>query len=341
MRFRMNGRAGLPHLGARRRLFAAITLAVTTGLVGCSPSAAPEPRPSPSGPSATELPTLRTLIEAENADCQLTVGDPIAADGYASNAATYSSDGLTISAVLHQPSTPGPHPGIVVVHGFVDATTYTSGSELAREQDALARAGYVVLYTDLRGLAGSDPAPTTTPDVELGATTDVINAAQALATSGLSSLDADRIGVLGHSLGGLAVLGTLVVRPDLIDAGVAFAPASTDLFESLEQFLAPGDPRYDSILKAYGTPEENPDVWADLSALTFVDRAEAPLLIVHGTADATAPVEWSEQTAAEWEAAGKEVRLIELEGEGHVFDARWQEAMDATLEFFAEHLRSG
>ena len=233
---------------------------------------------------------------------------------------------------------PGPHPGIVLVHGFVDPSSYTTGGELQREQDHLARAGYIVLYTDLRGLAGSDPAPAGEPDLDMGSTQDVVNAIEALSASRLPGLDGQRLGLLGHSLGGLLVLRVLVAKPGLVDAVVAFAPSSTDAFENVERYLPPDDPLYRAVIAAHGTPQTNPSYWTDLSPRTFVDRVQDPLLIVHGDADADVPIAWSEETVAVWKAAGKDVEFVTLPGETHVFEARWDEAMNAATAFFAANL---
>jgi len=274
------------------------------------------------------------------ASSQLTVGAETAHnDAYTTYAATYTSDGLTISAVLRQPVAPGPHPGVVLVHGFVDPESYVSGGELLREQDYLARAGYVVLYPDLRGLAASDAAPDVPPDLDMGSTVDVLNAISALATSGLAGLDGERIGLLGHSLGGELVLNVLVADPGLADAAVVFAPSSTDAWENVQQFLAPGDPFYEEIVSAYGTPETNPTYWGDISAETFVNQVSEPLLVVHGDADADIPIAWSQDLVASWQAAGKDVEFLTLPGEGHVFEASWTEAMDAVSAFFSRKLR--
>ena len=43
-------------------------------------------------------------------------------------------------------------------HGYIEPSVYVTGQGLMREQDYLARAGFVVLHTDYRGHAGSDPA---------------------------------------------------------------------------------------------------------------------------------------------------------------------------------------
>src|SRR6185369_7925728 len=128
-------------------------------------AAAAATSPATPAPSFVAGPTLRTLAAAPETASILTVGKELGRNAaYSTNSATYTSDGLAISAVLLRPVSKGPHAGVVLVHGFVDAATYRSGSELTREQDALARAGYVVLYTDLRGLGGSDAAPAGPPD---------------------------------------------------------------------------------------------------------------------------------------------------------------------------------
>ena len=335
----------------RRR--AVVLAAAVTVVAACTSQGSPSPEPGSQGPSAaassssepaasfvSDARTLRTIAGTPMASSQLTVGAEVGRnDVYTSHAATYTSDGLTISAVLHQPLAPGPHPGVVLVHGFVDPASYVSGGELQREQDYLARGRYVVLVPDLRGLAGSDPAPVGPPDLDMGSTVDVFNAISALATSALVGLDGERIGLMGHSLGGELVLNVLAANPGFVDAAVVFAPSSTDAWANVQQFLAPGDPFYQEIVAAYGTPETNATYWADISAATFVSQVSEPLLVVHGDADADVPFEWSQDLAASWQAAGKDVEFLTLPGENHVFEARWNEAMDAVKAFFSRKLQ--
>jgi dipeptidyl aminopeptidase/acylaminoacyl peptidase len=328
--------------------------ATTTALVGCTgagASSSSAPRSSyvaSAGASASaeasssfeqDARTLRTIAAAADDGSKLTVRAELSInDAYASHAATYTSDGLTISAVLIEPLARGPHPGVVLVHGFVDPATYTSGGELQREQDALARAGYVVLYTDLRGLGSSAPAPAGPPDLDMGVTDDVINAVRALAGSGLPDVEPGRIALLGHSLGGLLVLNVLAAKPGLVDAAVAFAPSNADRWTDVQQYLTPGDPSYQAIIAAHGTPDTNEQYWADISPSTFVQQVSDPLLVVHGDADTDSPYQWSVDLVASWKAAGKQIQLVTLKGEEHVFEARWDEAMAAVRAFLDEHL---
>ena len=97
---------------------------------------------SASTPSFQAAPkTLRTIAEAADTPTKLSVGrEMYANEQYASHLATYTSDGLTISAVLLEPRSPGRHPGVVLVHGFVDPAAYKTGGELTREQAYLVRA---------------------------------------------------------------------------------------------------------------------------------------------------------------------------------------------------------
>ena len=38
-----------------------------------------------------------------------------------------------------------------------------------------------------------------------------------------------------------------------------------------------------------GTPEQNPEVYANASPISHIDRLETPLLVLHGTADVNVP----------------------------------------------------
>ena len=71
---------------------------------------------------------------------------------------TYRSNGTLVSGVLLRPHGRGPFPAVVLNHGYIEPSFYVTGQGMAREQDWLARAGFVVLHTDYRGHAAGDPA---------------------------------------------------------------------------------------------------------------------------------------------------------------------------------------
>lgn len=244
----------------------------------------------------------------------------------------YDSDGFSVTGALFEPAGEGPFPAVVLVHGFIDES-FTTGSELVRERTWLVQRGYVVFAPDLRSAGGSDVDPASGTDLEMGWTVDVINALRALAAD--PRVDSSRIVLMGHSLGGLVALNAAVVAPETAVAVVALAPSSTDLWDNITRFLAPGDEVWDALVGPRGTPEENPQLWADVSPRTFVERATAPVLIVQGTADDVVDPSWAAATADSWHAAGGTLDLVEIDGADHAFDPHWDEAMAAIGAFLA------
>ena len=79
----------------------------------------------------------------------------LANEAYTRHEVTYPSGDVTVSGVLLKPRGRGPFPAVVLNHGYIEPSIYVTGQGLMREQDYLARAGFVVLHTDYRGHAGS------------------------------------------------------------------------------------------------------------------------------------------------------------------------------------------
>ena len=231
----------------------------------------------------------------------------------------------------------------MLAHGYIDPDIYTNGRGMMREQDYLARRGYVVLHVDYRNHAQSDDDPNADRRLRLGYTEDVINAVLALKKSPQPYIDGERIGLVGRSLGGGVLYNVLVAQPGLVDAAVAFAPVSSDAVDNFDRWIrGDGERRAlaSRIIREYGSPEDNPEFWSNASARTFFDRVTEPVLIHHGTADDTCPPRWSRQTLAALKSAGADARLVWYDGEGHAFGPQWPASMRATVAFLKEHLRA-
>lgn len=262
-------------------------------------------------------------------------------DAYTRYHVTYKSGRLTISGILNLPTGQGPFPALVLAHGHIDQAIYTNGRGLTREQDYLARAGYVVLHTDYRNHAQSSDDPNNEVDLRLGYTEDVINAVHALRASSLR-IDKQNIGLLGRSMGGGIAYNVLVAQPGLVKAAVVFAPVSSDAVDNFNRWV-----RRDSqnqgvsrqIISRYGAPEKNPGFWRNLSARNFFGRVTEPLLIHHGTADDTCPIAWSRTTETALKAEGKSVLMYTYPGEHHAFGPDWPLSMRRTVSFLDNRLK--
>jgi dipeptidyl aminopeptidase/acylaminoacyl peptidase len=258
-------------------------------------------------------------------------------EDYTRRQVTYRSNGTTVSGVLLRPAGEGPFPAVVLNHGYIDPASYVTGQGLAREQDWLARAGFVVLHTDYRGHAASDPAGGLERETRLGYTRDAINAL--LALERLPYVDPDRTAMLGRSMGGGVTLDALVAAPGLVDAAVIYASVSSDFVDNLRRWTIPERPEAArTLFERFGTPRQSPGFYRGLSPRTYFDRITEPVLMFHGTADSTCPPDWSRTTHRLLEDAGAEATLVEYPGEEHAFYARWQDSIVRAVAFLRREL---
>lgn len=251
---------------------------------------------------------------------------------------TYTSGALRISGIMNVPTGKGPFPALVLNHGHIDTDIYTNGRGLTREQDYLARRGYIVLHTDYRNHAQSSDDPRNELDLRLGYTEDAINAVLALRQAKLPYLDPQRIGMLGRSMGGGITYNVMVAQPGLIKAAVVFAPVSSDAADNFNRWTRKESAVSNAIIRAHGAPERNPGFWRNLSAVNFFDRATEPILIHHGTSDDTCPIAWSRETLAALKKAGKNATMYTYPGEQHAFGPDWPTSMARTVAFLKQHL---
>ena len=261
-------------------------------------------------------------------------------DAYTRHQVVYRSGDLTVSGVLLRPRGDGPFPGIVLNHGYIDPSYYVTGQGLAREQDALARAGFVVLHTDYRGHAASDYVPDLDRETRLGYSRDAINAVDALRK--LPYVDDDRLAMLGRSMGGGVTMNALVAQPGLVDAAVIYASVSSSYLENVEHFTRPNRPEaVQALFARYGTPRQAPGFYRQLSSRTYFERITEPVLAHHGRVDGTCPPRWAMETQRLMRRAGVDSRLAWYAGEDHAFYARWQQSMDRTIAFLRAEFRAG
>lgn len=201
--------------------------------------------------------------------------------------ATILSDGLRLWGALHRPDTHDLVPGVLVCHGLPAGTPDPSDRGYADLADRWAAAGFAVLIFNFRGAGASEG------DFSIaGWVRDARAALDALITH--PSVDAERVGLVGFSAGGLT--GCCLAAEDPRVAAFVGCAAPTVIRrlaepESAQAFL--DHARAIGIIRQPEFPASF-DAWRgefeQVRAIDVIDRiAPRPVLIVHGERDDVVP----------------------------------------------------
>ena len=92
----------------------------------------------------------------------------------------------------------------------------------------------------------------------------------------------------------------------------------------------------------YGSLETDLEILRDLSPINYVDRIEAPLLVIHGKNDPRVPVSEAEQIVNALRSRGKVVEAIIFDDEGHGISKLHNRvrAYSAVVKFFEKYVAS-
>ena len=237
------------------------------------------------------------------------------------------------------------HPAIVWIHGDGINQNY-DGWHVQRNyavyysfHQYLLQKGYVVIAPDYRGSIGYGREWRTGVYMDVGGkdAKDAWMAANYLKTLGY--VDTDRVGVWGLSYGGFFTLIAVTDQPRLFRAGV-------DVAGVVDYAMYYEDPYHGGwTASRIGTPEQNPQVYAQASPISHIDRLERPLLVLHGTSDVNVPYLHSVRLIDEALKKGKGdlVSFMTYPGEFHYFTRAHvlRDAWHRVDAFFDEHLRPG
>ena len=267
--------------------------------------------------------------------------------------AWYESQGLRIYGLLTVPfgeKPTGGWPAIVFNHGYIAPAAYQTTSRYIAYVDQLARAGYIVYKIDYRGHDRSEGQATGAYG-DPGYTTDVLNALSALQAFPL--VDANRLGMWGHSMGGFLTLRAMVVS-NQIKAGVIWSGVVGSYADILWGWRHPAprvptlspDPDYhtswhDQWIALYGSPEQNPDFWDSISATTYLGDLSGALQIHHDLSDSEVPVQFSQDLYQDILAIDGHVPVeyYEYPGDDHDIASYFNLAMQRTIAFFDKYLK--
>jgi pimeloyl-ACP methyl ester carboxylesterase len=205
---------------------------------------------------------------------------------------TAESGGVTLVGVLHRPAGPGPHPVVLLLHGFPG---FERNFDLAH---ALSRAGYATLVFHYRGSWGVAGRWTWQHGVEDAA--EVVTALRNPQTAAQHRLDPNRLALVGHSFGGFVALTTAAADPGIRAvasiAGFDIGSAGAGLRADPQLRAGYVDDWVLELLPLAGTSAEA--LVEEMAGLPEASRlpslaprlAGRPVLLIAGSADTAAPV---------------------------------------------------
>ena len=228
------------------------------------------------------------------------------------------ADGVTLGGYLFKPEAgQPPHPALILLHGFGrNAWTERHLAELA------TASGYKVLALALRGWLGSDGDS----DQGLRQPDDVVAAIDWLRR--LPSVDPDRIGLIGASMGGQVALLAAARRPAIRCVAALFPPTDLEHWYVANPHM---QPYLDDLTDTAGLRERSP--------IHHVHDIDVPVLLLHGDADENVPLDQSLRMTETLRDAGKEAELLIVSGASHFFSVRENAiARQRLFAFLREHL---
>lgn len=181
-------------------------------------------------------------------------------------------------------------------------------------QQVLVTHGYVVLAVNPRGSSTYGAAFTKAVHGDWGGEDylDIMAAVDEL--SGRPYIDTERLGITGYSYGGY-MSGWIIGHDTRFKAAVLGAPVT-----SLTSMYGTSDIGVRFLeIQAGGPRHSNTHVYSRHSPLTYVDKVETPVLLLHGEADNRCPIEQSEQYFVALRRLGKEAEFVRFPDCSHGF----------------------
>lgn len=265
---------------------------------------------------------------------------------------SYLSDGLKQYGLLTVPTGEKPKNGWPVIlfnHGYIPPSQYSTQNSYSSFVNPLATAGYLVFKPDYRGNGKSDGIPSqiyVSPDY----LTDSMNALASIKQ--YSNVNPQKIGVLGHSMGGKITLHEQVISKDfkaaaIIAGTIGDETSILDWWEQRNKTKSISGNDLDTYYKLVqmvtenGTPSSNPDYWNSIDPTKCLIDINTPIQILVGTADKAVPPNFSSSLRDLLQSTGKTVDYHEYVGADHNISPVTESALKEVVIFFDKYLKNG
>jgi pimeloyl-ACP methyl ester carboxylesterase len=227
---------------------------------------------------------------------------------------------------------------VLLVHGWESARDRTLPNA-----HILHALGFHVLTLDIRGHGENPPEELPLTAGEFGA--DALAGARAL----LDRPDVTRVGILGHSMGGIGALLAAAAEPRVAAVVAASAPADpyrlTRQTFRLARLPLPGPLAYPlAWLTTHVFLEPRGHTVRSVSAARAIATYRGPVLLIHGDQDRVVPISHlgrlarSARRAREGDPAAGGVEILVLPGAPHSWLYEYAAYRGAVARFFAQEL---
>ena len=221
-----------------------------------------------------------------------------------------TSQGEDMAGRLYVPAADAPVPLVVCSHGLLGSVGDLD--PVARALAGVGLASYCVAFRNGGPEAGDTTRMSVMTEVD---DLEAVLAAARSGAGGWEAVDSRRIVLHGVSQGGAVSTITAARHPDEV-AGLALWYPAFSITDDLHQAFGSLDEVPETLTagqynlgRVYVEDMWDYDVYADMPRYT------SPVLIVHGTADATSPFSYSERAVQTFPDA----ELVTIDGAGHGF----------------------
>ena len=252
-------------------------------------------------------------------------------------------DSLRIPTILTIPKTKVSDlknlPAVIMPHGGPASFDQVNFNYRAQ---ALASRGYLVIMPQFRGSSGLGRDHRIAGYGEWGQKMqdDLSDAVKFFAGKGM--IDPERVCIVGGSYGGYAALAGGAFTPELYKCVVSINGIG-DLGR-FRNWISANQGRSSEALAYWELQIGRDDYSAEEARLRSpefsAENYVAPVLLIHSKSDEIVPVSQSERMHRALKRAGKDVELIELDGDDHYlsFGETRTQALQATVRFIEENL---
>ena len=160
--------------------------------------------------------------------------------------------------------------------------------------------------------------------------------------AGRWQIDPDRIGAMGGSAGGnLAAMLATTGPKDGLEPDGPYAEFSTRVSCAIDFYGAVKLMDYHDMKMFSKTRAEAPELYEKASPVNYVDKGDAPMLIVHGTADKLVAISQSEALVSAFQKAGVPCEFVVVPEGPHTFhlQPKQKDLRPMVMRFLEEQLR--